>query len=700
MSNLEVIRTNEQVKQLQAYLQSYDYVAFDTETTGLEASSTVIGVSLATESDRAFYVILHEWDVTTNTLKEIETTATIKDLLQGLTQKALVMHNAVFDCSMVLNNFGIDLMPYVHTDTMVLAHLLDENRSAGLKELGVTLFGEDAKKEQIEMKESILARGGSTTKGNYELYKADPELIAKYGAKDALLTLNIFYHLVTDLYEQKLDKFFYEEESMPLLRGPTYQLNTTGLKVDMDKLGELERELTARCAEQMDTVLKEVQPLVKDKYPGTGKTNKFNPNSSSQLSWLMFERLQQPFLGLTKEGRDICKELDLKLPYSFKAQREFVHTLTNMKGRIWKSGYFDKKKNKMTSPKKVRDWWVYTACTKDTLKHYKTKYKWAEVLLEFKKNDKILNTYVLGIKEKQRYSVIRPEFKQIGTTSGRYSSKNPNFQNLPRDNKRVKSCIVSRPGMTFVGADYSQLEPRVFASLSNDERLQAAFKSGDDFYSTIGMEVFDKYDCTPKKEGENAFGEKYKKLRDISKVIALSATYGTTAPKMAPAIGKSIDECKEIIANYFERFPNVKKFMLTCHAQAKQYGRVQSIYGRPRRMPEAKDFPKIYGQTKHEDLPYQIRNVLNLAVNHVVQSTGASIMNRAAITLYKHLEDKKLINHVKMVLQVHDSLILECPKELAEDIAKTLQHCMENSAILPGVCLEAVPKIGTDLAQV
>lgn len=697
---LVIVKTLEEFKQLQEYLADKEFIAFDTETTGLEKSSKIIGVSVAAETDKAYYVIFSYWDKQAQTLVDLPTVAYAKEFHAFLATKDLIMHNALFDCQMVENNFNVQLMPKVHTDTMVLAHLLDENRSVGLKELGTEVFGENAKKEQIEMKESITANGGSTTKGNYELYKADADLIAKYGAKDAILTLNLFYHLVPQLYEQGLDKFFYDEESMPLLKGPTYHLNTTGLRVDLDKLAQLERELIARCAEQMEIVLRETHPYVKDKYPGTGKTNKFNPNSSAQLSWLMFDRLEQPFTGLTKEGRDLCKALNLKLPYTFKAQREFRQLLTTMKGRVWKEGGFDYKKKKATSPKKIKDWWVYAACNKQTLTQYKTKYKWAAALLDFKKNDKILNTYVLGIQERQRYNIIRPEFKQTGTTSGRYSSKNPNFQNLPRDDKRVKECIIAREGKTFVGADYSQLEPRVFASLSNDERLLAAFKSNDDFYSTIGMEVFDKYDCTPKKEGKDAFGEKYKQLRDIAKVVALSSTYGTTAHKMAPTIGKSVDDAKEIIDNYFERFPGVRKFMLTCHNKAKKEGRVVSLFGRPRRMPEALNFVKIYGQTKHEELPYQIRNVLNLAVNHVVQSTGASVMNRAAIMLYNYLEEAGLASDVKMVLQVHDSLILECPTELAQVAAEALQYCMENVVNLPGVSLEAVPKIGTNLAEV
>jgi DNA polymerase I-like protein with 3'-5' exonuclease and polymerase domains len=175
---------------------------------------------------------------------------------------------------------------------MILAHLLNENRRVGLKELTTTMFGESAAQEQKEMKESIVANGGETTKASYELYKADAQLIAHYGAKDALLTYKLFVALVPELYEQKLDTFFYDEESMPLLRGPTYQLNTTGVQIDGKALVTLQKTLEIEIAEAKHFVHYEIASHVKDKYPGTTKKNHFNSGSSSQLSWLLFGHLE------------------------------------------------------------------------------------------------------------------------------------------------------------------------------------------------------------------------------------------------------------------------------------------------------------------------------------------------------------------------------------------------------------------------
>lgn len=703
MENLVIIKTADEVFKLIEYLADKQYVAYDIETTGLAKGSHIIGLSICAEVHTSYYVVTRYWDVALQQLIELDTLGNIEELLFCLQDKNLVMHNGVFDCWHTNLNFNVDLMPSLHTDTMVLAHILDENRSCGLKELGTVLFGDNVRAEQKEMKESVSKNGGMLTKLNYELYKADCDLIAKYGAKDALLTLKLFYTLIPDLYEQGLDQFFYLDESMPLLRGPTYQLNTTGLRVDVCKLEELQRVLEAECASQKDTITKETFNYVKEEYKGTRPSNTFNIKSSNQLSWLLFHKLDNEFNTLTKEGKNLCKALGLPIPYSLKAKRDFVETCRNSKGYTYGEIKWDYKTKKMTKAKKVRDPWCYMACGKDTILKFSDKYKWCDVLLKYSKNLKLLNTYVVGIQERIQYGIIHPSFLQHGTTSGRYSSRNPNFQNLPRDDKRIKEVIVARQENKFVGADYSQLEPRVFASFSNDERLLKCFENGYDFYSVIGMEVFDKYDCSLKKDDKNSFAKKYPELRTISKVVALSATYGTTAFKMAPLIKKNTDEAEEIIRDYFEKFPSVKKLMQDSHKEAKDTGRVYSLFGRVRRMPDAKLISRIYGNASHGELPYEARNMLNLAINHRIQSTAASIMNRAAIACYNNLKLLAKVNPkfslVRIVLQVHDELILECHHSIATEVAEVLKISMEKTVELPGVKLIADPKIGNNLAE-
>ena len=705
MENLVVIRTLGGLRKLQEYLADKDFIAYDTETTGVEKGSEIIGLSVAHTTETGYYVILSYWDPEQQKLVRLETHEGIREFIATLVPKNLIMQNAGFDCGITEDNFGIDLMPSVHTDTLALGHLLNENRSNGLKERGVELFGEDAAKEQKEMKESVYRNGGVLTKETYELYKADAELMAKYGAKDAILTLKIFYNDIEVLQKEGLDKFFYEDETMPLLRGPTYELNRTGLRVDPDKLQGLKQQLEADCLEAKGFIYQEIAPYIKTKYKGTSKANTFNIGASGQRAWLLFFELKQEFKTLTKEGRALCKALDMDIPYTMKAKREFIEAVVLNKDRVWdQGGKWNPKTKKIGVEKKVRDPWYYTACGKETLVQYADKYKWVAAFLKYSKDLKLLNTYVEGIQSRARYNIIRPQFLQHGTTSGRYSSKNPNFQNLPRDDKRVKACIVARSGKVFVGADQSQLEPRVFTAVSQDTRLMQCFKDGDDFYSVIGADVFNKSDCTLKKDDSpNSFPVKHKRLRDVAKVIALATPYGTTPFQLARQMGKPVAECEEIISNYFSQYPSVEQMMLDSHEQAKTNGAVYSLFGRPRRMPLAKKIKSTYGDKHHAELPYEVRNMLNLAMNHRVQSTAASIMNRAAIAFYRGCRRNEAKDsawkEVHLVMQVHDELIAEGPKSLAEEIAALMKYCMEKTTQLPGVDLIAEPKIAEDIAS-
>lgn len=693
---LIVIDNLKEFKALSDYLKDYDFVAVDTETTGLSKRAEVIGLSIAAEETKAFYIILSEWSTELNTLEYLETLEYAKEFLDTLRSKKIIMHNAVFDCSIIESYFKIRLIDSLHTDTMVLAHLLNENRRVGLKELGAAIFGEDSTNEAKSVKESVIANGGLATKSNYEMFKADSQILAKYGAKDALLTFKLFTHLVLNLYDQQLDQFFYTDESMPLLKGPTYQLNTTGLQVDVKALATLKATLIAECAEAKSFIAAEIAPHVAEKYPGTNKKNSFNMGSNQHLSWLLFGQLSLEFGVLTKEGKNVCKAMGLKLPYVLGAKRGFIAECLRRVGQTYQPA--GKVNGKAVRAKTIKLPWAYICVDKATLKKLAPKYRWIEALLGYQKRMKILSTYVEGVEERIQYGVIHPSYLQHGTTSGRYSSRNPNFQNLPRDDQRVKECIVARPGCSFVSADYSQLEPRVFAYYSQDPRLMQAFDGKTDFYSVIGIELYDKHDAEPIKEGSpNAFGIKYKKLRDSTKTIALARAYGATPPQLAKTLGKSTEDTAEDIAKYDERFPGVRKQMLEAHELAKANGFVTNLFGRPRRIPEALKIDKIYGKAPHEELPYEARQLLNLAVNHRIQSTGASIINRAAIAFY--LAAKQAGIDCKIVSQVHDELIVECQTADAEDVSVLLRHCMENTTHLEGVPLEAIPRITRTLAK-
>lgn len=701
---LKIVRDLKGLQELSEYFTDKDVIAFDCETTGLHKDAEIVGYSIAAEPSIGWYVILSEWLVGEARLRRHAFFQVAVDFIKTLIGKKLIMHNAMFDTAMVESNFQIALMDSVSVDTMLLAHLNDENRSIKLKDLGLSIFGEDATKEQKEMKDSVLKNGGvwsDAQGGEKEMYKADPQLLATYGAKDAILTLNVLYEEMPKLIEQKLDGFFFDE-TMPLLRGPTYELNTVGIKVDAERISKLRQELETEILEGKSFIYKEIDQYVKDKYPGGKQT--FNINAGQQLSWLLFERLGETIGTLTDTGREVCQALGMRLPYSDSAKRQFVREVREAKGVTWRQAKVNPKTDKLGKPATVSDFWKYTSCDEETLEKFSKKYKWVDALLKYKKNSKILSTYVIGIQDRVRYGIIHPSFLQHGTTSGRYSCKEPNFQNLPRNDKRVKACMVPRPGMVFVGADHSQLEPRVFASVSKDPTLCGCFERGEDFYSVVGAPTYGITDVSMFKNDSNSFANLHADLRDQSKIFALATPYGRLPGHQAAEMGIRIEEAEVLIDKYFATYPNVELMMLDYHEQAKKNGVVYSLFGRPRRIPDALTIIPMYGNREHSKLPYQARGYLNLAMNHPVQSTAASIINRGAIELHSRIrirakEDIRW-KQVKLILQVHDSLVIEGPKELAEEVSILMRDCLENTATLPNVKLEAIPKVGYDLAQV
>src|SRR5579859_566625 len=142
-------------------LTHWDYVSYDIETTSVDNDAIIIGFSVCGNLDEACYVVLEKWDAASNRLVSTGISVPhVKSFLQQLAEHPLVMHNAVFDCQHTERVYGVALIESVHTDTMALAHLIDENRSCGLKDLSVSIFGESSKQEQIEMKASVTANGG------------------------------------------------------------------------------------------------------------------------------------------------------------------------------------------------------------------------------------------------------------------------------------------------------------------------------------------------------------------------------------------------------------------------------------------------------------------------------------------------------------------------------------------------------------
>jgi DNA polymerase-1 len=216
------VNDKETLKQLVQHIRENEFIAFDTETDSLNPrKGRIIGFSVSGEIGKGFYMPTMVWNV--NKLEEVQIEGKgahelAKYVINQLTQKKLICHNASFDLRFVEGFYGIDLLPYLHADTSLLVHTVKEEGAFGYgnpfglksiaimvqKEIGLDVETE-ANEEQLALKDSIKANGGSTSKENYEIYKADLEILSKYAAADTDLTLRIYHHFYKILVEEGLE---------------------------------------------------------------------------------------------------------------------------------------------------------------------------------------------------------------------------------------------------------------------------------------------------------------------------------------------------------------------------------------------------------------------------------------------------------------------------------------------------------------
>jgi DNA polymerase-1 len=267
------VNSKETLKELIDHINSSELVAYDTETNSLNPrKGSIIGFSVSGEIGKGYYMPIREWK--NEQLVELEIGGTNADKLAKyaigqLLKKKLVMHNASFDVRFTKNFYGIDLLPALYADTALLVHTVREEGAFGFgnpfglksiakmvqKEIGLDVESE-ANEEQLELKASIKANGGAVSKDNFEIYKADMAILAKYAAADTDLTLRIFNHFLGILQAEGLEYFFFEEEVMPVYREVTIPMEEHGIRLNVALIQETQNNITKDLEEQSTLVVK------------------------------------------------------------------------------------------------------------------------------------------------------------------------------------------------------------------------------------------------------------------------------------------------------------------------------------------------------------------------------------------------------------------------------------------------------------
>lgn len=680
------------------FIQESEFISFDTETTGLNFHKDfVIGFGLH-NGVSGVYVPLHAYNRQSSKLIPRPANESWgNDILRALIGKKLLAFNMSFDYRMTKYSRGVDLLQSLHADVLLLKHSVDEDFPLDLKGIAKKVFGHDVTKEKEAMQASIKEAGGTAT----EYFKASEETLAYYCIQDAALTFRLYEHYSKELRRQNLEDFYYRDEVLPLYIEVTIPMEEAGVAIDESAM-RTALELISRDIESLEAEIQAaIEPhlslvfypwFLNKEYPETSRTGKpslwrkkyatqreayfatgaaymFNLLSKFHLKKLFFDTLHETPLSTTPTG----------LP---QVDEDFIESVA-------------------------------------------PKYPWCSKLIEYNKLVKIKSTYIERFLLEAHNGRFYPSFLQHRTVSGRLAG---DLQQLPRPieagqaselvrkyTNLIRSFFIADDGALLCSADYEQLEPSIFAHTSGDSALCNIFNSGLDFYSEVAIMTEGITGVSSDKSAPNYLGKVNKAARQKAKAYSLGIAYGMTGYKLQFEIGVSHEVADELVARYLRAFPALASWINESHDKVRFRGYVATATGRLRHMPAAmrlhstygarlldslslwKDYnhsPELYAEVKKKRL--EMKNYLNNGVNFQVQGLAASIVNRACIQIVRLLKKKGLKS--RLVMQVHDEVVLNVPEAEKAEVAALLKNIMET--IMPlSVPLRTTPEFGFNFLQ-
>ena len=418
---------------------------------------------------------------------------------------------------------------------------------------------------------------------------------APYGAADADVTLRLVAPLQAEIEEKGLEKLL--DLEMPLI-AVLSSMEMEGIGVDVDFLHNMSKELSNRLGE----LEKEIYVIAEEV---------FNINSTQQLSDVLFKTIGLPTEGLKKT----------------------------------KSGHYSTAASVLDDLKKFDDSGIINA------------------ILEYRELGKLKSTYVDALPSmvNETDGRIHTSFNQTGAITGRLASSNPNLQNIPirsEVGQQIRRGFVARPGHQFFACDYSQVELRILAHISQDEALLNAFREGQDIHSTTAAAVYG-----------IPLAEVTYNQRRFAKAVNFGLIYGMGAFRLARDSDLTLGEAEDYIKGYFERFPGIERYLEETRQTAKDKGYVETLFGRRRY------FPVFKGQMGGSNRQAWLRAERE-AVNHPIQGTAADIIKIAMLRLHEALAANYKAH---ILLQVHDELLLEVPDDELNAVKPLVIDIMSNA---------------------
>ncbi len=510
--------------------------------------------------------------------------ATAFKILQPLfsSTSTKIGHNIRFDIH-ATNKYLDESVSGPYFDTMIASWLLDAT-------LRGRLSLKDCAKRELGLE---MEKGVGKDISQHSFIE-----VAKYAALDARATF--------DLYRALMDKF---QQGTPELRRllelemcvlyPVLEMESSGVRIDRDRLTALGKSM----AVDIETIEATLNRHV-------GRT--FNMRSHREKQQLLFTPRSEGGLGLKP-----IKTTDTGLP---SVDRESLDKLSQ-----------------------------------------KAKGKAAEVLKYLRLHQdktKILGTYItpylgdgktLGLLDTGAVpGRLYAQFDQHGTESGRFSSRNPNLQNIPsrtEDGRKIREMFIPDPGCKFVVADYSQIEPRIIASLSGDPTMLRAYRDNEDVYLVVANRL-----GVDRRDG---------------KELVLAIAYGIGPQLIATKIGKSVSEARDLMNFFSQKFPSLAKHKTRVLMRAKKNGYSETVFGRRRLLPDINNRHDPEARSRAERQAY----------NHLIQGSAADIMKIALINIHAELPDG-----VRLLMTVHDEVVVQAPEEMVDSVAAVIRTEMESSA--------------------
>jgi DNA polymerase-1 len=585
--------------------------AFDTETTDLHPRRALLaGISIATRAGAGWYVPVRSPEPESHLSEQVVLDA-LRDFFEdaSLPKRA---HNAKYDM-LVLRQAGV-MVRGVGThegscDSMIASFLVDASRSShGLDALAKALLD----RTNIPISDLIGSGKNQRTFDQVPLTSATP-----YAAEDADVTLRLCDILMPQVRAMGLSPLLYDLE-MPLIE-VLAEMEWNGIRVDPDVLEAQRAALAERAEALRNQIIAEAERRV---------ARSFNPDSPKQLAGVLFNASDDDERGL---GLKPVKQ-------------------------------------RKTGPSTDEE--VLTKLSEDPLIETTI----PALMLEYRELTKLVNTYLESLKHEILPDTgrIHTSFHQTGAATGRLSSSDPNLQNIPIRTdvgRQIRRAFVAEPGCTLITADYSQIELRILAHLSEDPGLIDAFIAGEDIHAAVAGEVhgIDAKDVT-------------REQRAGAKMVNFGIVYGITPFGLARRLGVSNTEAEEIITRYKKRFARITTFLAECVEHARAKGYVRTMLGRRRPVPDI-----------DSNVPNRRAFAERIAINSVVQGSAADLIKLAMVDLHRRLAPSAAhwregappeIEGVRMLLQIHDELVFESPEPVAKDALALVKSRMESAMSL------------------